>query len=87
MQYLWPLNPVVRWCNDKGRAAFGRHTAPIVTLLDGLAAEEAAVIVSGLIPNRRSQPLVHRWFVVHFREGVFCRLEDFGDWMQNLQLG
>ena len=86
-QYLWPNNPVVQWCQDKGRAAFGRHTAPILTLVDGLPDEEAVVVVSGLVPNRRSQPLVHRWFAVRFRDGALHELEDFGDFARRLQLG
>ena len=87
IQYLWPLNPVVKWCQDKGRAAFGRHTAPILTLLHGLSNDEAVVVVSGLVPNRRSQPLVHRWFAVCFRNGAFHALEDFGDFADRLRLG
>lgn len=87
LQYLWPLNPVVQWVNDKVRALFGRHTAPVMTLLEGLDASEAAVVVSGLIPNRRSQPLVHRWFVARFREGALTGLEDFGEFARQLKLG
>ena len=87
LQYLWPLNPVVQWCNDKGRAAFGRHTAPVISLLEGLAKDEFAVVVSGLIPNRRSQPLVHRWYTARFRDGDFAELEDFGEFAARLALG
>lgn len=105
VQYLWPLNPVVRWCNDKGRAAFGRHTAPIVSLTPerasgrgrtrqrggapgtGLADDEAVVVVSGLIPNRRSQPLVHRFYAARFQAGKFVALDDFGDLCHSLRLG
>ncbi len=87
LQYLWPLNPVVQWAQDKGRAAFGRHTAPVLTLLDGLPAEEAVVVVSGLIPNRRSQPLIHRWFAARFRSGRFHALEDFGELARRIRLG
>jgi len=87
LQYLWPLNPVVQWAQDKGRAAFSRHTAPILTLVEGLPDDEAVVVVSGLIPNRRSQPLVHRWFAARFRDGRFHALEDFGDFARRIRLG
>ena len=87
VQYLWPLNPVVGWCQSKGRAAFGRHTAPVITLVDGLQDDEAVVVVSGLIPNRRSQPLVHRWFGVRFLPGRAAEVLDFGDLARSLKLG
>lgn len=87
VQYLWPLNPVLQWAQDKGRAAFPRHTAPVLTLLEGLDADQAVIVVSGLVPNRRSQPLVHRWFAACFRDGRFERLEDFGDFSKRLGLG
>lgn len=87
LQYLWPLHPVVQWAQDKGRAAFPRHTAPVLTLLHGLPEDEAIIVISGLIPNRRSQPLVHRWFAARFRNGAFQSLEDFGDVSRQLQLG
>jgi hypothetical protein len=38
---------------------------------------EAVFILSGLIPNRKSHPLVHRWFAVVFREGSFSLVENF----------
>src|SRR5690606_3087538 len=58
VSYLWPLHPVVDWCNDKAVAALGRLEAPVVSLLDGVAPDEAVVLVSTLLPNRRSQPLL-----------------------------
>lgn len=87
LQFLWPLHPVVQWAQDKGRAAFPRHTAPVLSLREGLADDEAVIVVSGLIPNRRSQPLVHRWFAARFRAGAFVALDDFADFAQSLQLG
>lgn len=32
IHYLWSLNPVVEWINDKLLAAFGRHEAPVIKL-------------------------------------------------------
>ncbi|NOY93753.1 MAG: DEAD/DEAH box helicase [Deltaproteobacteria bacterium] len=87
LHFLWPLSPVVEWCRDKARALFGRHTAPVLTLLHGLEADEAVVVVSGLLPNRQSQALVHRWFAARFRDGVLASLDDFGDFSRELKLG
>lgn len=87
LHFLWPLSPVVEWCRDKARGLFGRHTAPVLTLIEGLDANEAVVIVSGLLPNRQSQALVHRWFAARFRDGEFSTLEDFGDFSRELKFG
>jgi len=77
VHYLWPLNPVVNWLNDKVVAAFGRHEAPVLVLPDALAAGETVFIISGLIPNRKGHPLVQRWFGVTFNNRQFQRLETF----------
>jgi superfamily II DNA or RNA helicase len=66
LQYLWPLHPVVEWLNDRVRATFGRHEAP-VTLLKSLRPDEALVLISGLYPNRLGHPIVHRWVGVRFK--------------------
>ena len=77
IHYLWPLHPVLEWVNDKVLAAFGRHQAPVLTLREVLAPTEVVFIVSGLIPNRKAHPLVHRWFGVEFTNGQFHGIEDF----------
>jgi hypothetical protein len=71
------LNPVLEWVNDKVVAAFGRHEAPVIVLQGTLGAGEVYFILSGLIPNRRSHPLVHRWFGASFQNGRFHGIEDF----------
>lgn len=67
--YLWPLNPVVEWLNDRMLSAFGRHEAPVVRL-SSLPAEATIVLLSGLIPNRQGHPLVHEWFGVRFNKSA-----------------
>jgi ERCC4-related helicase len=71
IHYLWEQHPVLQWANDKVLAAFGRHEAPVVTLKDRLEPDERIFVVSGLIPNRKSQPLIHHWFGVRFAGGAF----------------
>jgi superfamily II DNA or RNA helicase len=66
LSYLWPLHPVVDWCNDKAVAPMGRLEAPVISLLEGLAKDEAVVLVSALLPNRRSQALFQEWYAVRF---------------------
>jgi superfamily II DNA or RNA helicase len=87
VHYLWPLHPVLEWVNDKVLAAFGRHQAPVLTLREVLAPAEVVFIVSGLIPNRKAHPLVHRWFGVRFINGQFDRIEDFESVCGRTRLG
>ena len=62
--YLWRLNPVVEWLNDRMAAAFGRHEAPVLCGVPGLRSDETAFVLAGLVPNRRGHPLIHEWIVV-----------------------
>ena len=77
LQYLWELHPIVTWLNDRGVTLFGRHQAPIITLADKLAPEEVVFIISGVIPNRRGQPLINKWLGVVFEKNKFIRVEEF----------
>ena len=61
MQYLWRLNPVVQWIDDRMMAVFGRNEAPVLAGVPGLAANEVVYVIAGLVPNRKSHPLVYRW--------------------------
>ncbi len=76
IHYLWPLNPVIEWLNDKILASFGRHEAPIMTLDDGLGRGEVSILMSGLVPNRKGHPLLHHWFGTLFQDGKFRRIEE-----------
>jgi superfamily II DNA or RNA helicase len=75
IHYLWELNPVVDWINDKLHAVFRRHEAPVLELPSVLSEDEVVFLMSGLIPNRKSHPLVHRWFGVGFKNGKTVGVE------------
>ena len=64
LHYLWRLNPVVGWLNDRMLAAFGRHEAPVLAGVPNLATDETVFVLSGLVPNRRSHPLLYEWIAV-----------------------
>jgi superfamily II DNA or RNA helicase len=64
LQYLWPLHPVVQWLDYKLLSTIGRQRAPVIGLRRGLADNEALVLISALIPNRRGQPVINDWFAV-----------------------
>ena len=71
VHYLWKLHPVLQWANDKAGQFFGRQEAPLVCLPNKLAADEQIFCISGLIPNRRSTPLVDEWFALRYQAGKF----------------
>jgi superfamily II DNA/RNA helicase len=88
IQYLWPLNPVLEWANDKVLAAFGRHEAPLITMPKGCLQDgEVVFVVSGLIPNRKSHPLVHTWFGVSLKNNKFAGIEEFSLLQERTGLG
>lgn len=64
IQYLWPLHPIVQWLDYKLLSVIGRQKAPVIRVRRGLNSDEALIIVSGLIPNRRGQPVLNDWFAV-----------------------
>jgi superfamily II DNA or RNA helicase len=61
--YLWPQHPVSEWLRDRVLAHFGRHTAPVLRS-PVLAAGQRAILVLGLIPNRKGQPMLVDWKAV-----------------------
>jgi len=71
LHYLWRLNPVVGWLNDRMLAAFGRHEAPVLAGVPNLGPDETVFVLSGLVPNRRSHPLLYEWIAVGYR-GTRC---------------
>ncbi|MBF0227422.1 MAG: DEAD/DEAH box helicase [Desulfobacterales bacterium] len=85
--YLWQHNPILEWINDKLIAGFGRHEAPVLSLKDAAPLNEVVFIMSGLIPNLKSHPLVHRWFGVTFQKGVFHKIEPFESIINRTGLG
>ena len=87
INYLWQHNPILTWINDKVVAEFGRHEAPVLTLSGSLAQGETVFILSGLIPNRKGHPLVHRWFGVTFKQDDFQHIEKFKPLLNRTGLG
>ena len=68
-------------------AAFGRHEAPVLAGVPGLAQDETVFVISGLVPNRRSHPLVYEWVGVAFRSERFDSLVPFDDLLERTGLG
>ena len=87
IHYLWPHHPIAEWLGDRMLAAFGRHTAPVIELPDGLDANESVFVISGVVPNRKSHPLVNQWLGVCFKGDQFHRVEPFADLQARAGLG
>jgi len=71
VHYLWKQHPIMQWANDKAGQFFGRQEAPLISVPGKLAVNEQIFCISGLIPNRRSTPLVDEWFALRYRDGHF----------------
>ena len=68
-------------------AAFGRHEAPVLAGVPGLAADETVFVLSGLVPNRRSHPLLYEWIAVAYRGAQYEALVPFDDVLARTGLG
>ncbi|MDD5306011.1 MAG: DEAD/DEAH box helicase [Deltaproteobacteria bacterium] len=86
-QFLWPNSPILQWVGDRVRSEFGRHAAPVLTVNDGFNPGEVVVIVSGLLPNRRAQPLVHNWYAVRFEKNKVKEVEPFRSFLERTSFG
>lgn len=78
VSYLWPLSPVSQWVNDRMSGLFGRHAAPVI-VSPKLTPDETVFVISGLIPNRKSQSLVHEWFAIVCDGDKVTRTESFDE--------
>ncbi|MCF0233166.1 MAG: hypothetical protein HUJ63_13150, partial [Enterococcus sp.] len=70
-QYLWALHPIITWANDKNNLLFARGEAPLITVPQKLNTNEIIYIMTGSIPNAKSQPLVDEWFGLMYRDGKY----------------
>lgn len=85
--YLWPQHPVMEWLSDRMLTQFGRHTAPVIELNQGMEVGEVLFVISGLIPNRKSHPLVHEWVGVRFLDDICVGIEKFSKTLSRTGLG
>lgn len=74
LHFLWPIHPVMEWINDKVQTSFRRHEAPVLGL-PNLEAEEIIYLLTGIIPNRKGQPLIQRWFGIVTKKGSLESIE------------
>lgn len=70
-QYLWPLHPIFQWLHDKASLLMNRQEAPLIGLSEHMEPDDVLILIAGVIPNRRSAPVVDAWFGLHFRDGTY----------------
>ena len=78
---------MVGWLNDRMLAAFGRHEAPVLAGVPNLAADETVFVLSRLVPNRRSHPLLYEWIAVAYREARYDTLVPLRELLDRTGLG
>lgn len=64
LHYLWAQHPIMDWLGDRVLTHFGRHRAPLLQSPKMQPGEQAFILMS-LVPNRKGQPLLVEWQVVH----------------------
>ncbi len=76
IHYLWAQHPISEWLRDRVLTHFGRHTAPVLRSPQ-LAEDERAIVMMGLVPNRKGQSLLVDWQVAVLRGNQPPVLEPF----------
>ncbi len=87
IHYLWEMNPLMEWLNDRMVSHFRRHEAPVITLEENLQKGEIVFLVSGLIPNMKGHPLIHCWFGLVFSGKRFQGAEELESIVHRTGLG
>ncbi|MDY0361724.1 MAG: DEAD/DEAH box helicase [Desulforegulaceae bacterium] len=77
IHYLWEMNPVVKWMEDKIISSLKRHSAPVIDASSILNKNENIFILSGLFPNRKGQPVFQKWAGICFKNKSFKEIKDF----------
>jgi len=70
IHYLWEQHPLLEWIKDKLLSNFDRLEAPVLKL-NTLKEDELIYIISGLIPNKKAQPMINGWIGVKFKNNTF----------------
>lgn len=77
LHYLWEMNPVVKWMEDKIISSLKRHSAPVIDASSILNKNENIFILSGLFPNQKGQPVFQKWAGITFKGKSFKEIKDF----------
>jgi hypothetical protein len=86
IHYLWEQHPLLEWIKDKLLSNFDRLEAPVLKL-NTLNEDELIYIISGLIPNKKAQPMIHEWIGVQFKKQTFISILTLDELLEQTQLG
>jgi ERCC4-related helicase len=76
IHYLWEQHPLLEWLKDKLLSNFNTLEAPILTL-NSLNQNELIYILSGVIPNKKAQPIIDEWIGIKFIDNKFDSILTF----------
>jgi superfamily II DNA or RNA helicase len=85
--YLWPKHPVIEWLQERMLGNTGRHQALVLGLNSGLSDDESIFLMSALIPNRKSHPVIWSWYAVRFRGEKIVSVETLEKLLKEFNLG
>lgn len=85
-QYLWKLHPIFNWIGDKAGIFYNRSEVPVLGVPQGMDADEMIFMVAGLVPNRKSTPVVDEWFGVSYKGGKFDKIMTMNEVIQKSHL-
>ena len=60
-ELFWNQHPVAEWLNDRVLGLFTRHESPVLKIV---GKSEPIYLFQGVVSNRRSQPVLVKWFGV-----------------------
>ncbi|PTR17230.1 SNF2 family DNA or RNA helicase [Nitrosospira sp. Nsp2] len=76
LHYLWPQHPIMEWLGERVLTHFGRHKAPLLQSA-AMQPDEQAIVLMGLVPNRKGQSMLVEWQVACRRAQGDFSLEPF----------
>lgn len=84
---LWDQNPFIGWVTDRLQTVFGRNEAPYITVPNIQGSGDSIILLSGMIPNLKGQPVVEDWFAVVFEQLQFKEVLSINEFMERTGLG
>jgi hypothetical protein len=76
----------MEWLRDKLLTNFKRLEAPAIKL-NSLKPGEVIFLVSGLLPNRKAQPVIHNWYGVRYANGEFTDVLNLSEVFAKTKIG
>lgn len=85
IHYLWEQHPLLEWLKDKLLSNFNTLEAPILTL-NSLKQNKLIYLVSGVIPNKKAQPIIDEWLGIKFIDDKFDSILTFEELLDTTNL-